>query len=171
MERWKNIKGYEGLYQVSNNGNVKSLVSNKLLKQCINQDGYHQVCLYKNGHKKNMLVHRLIAEAFIPNPDNKPTINHIDGNRANNDLNNLEYATMQEQLVHSVNILGHKRIINDYCRQRQKELHEKKVKRSDGIIFNSIKEASGGNETLRKCINKCVKGYCKTASGYSWQYL
>lgn len=192
MEYWKDIKGFEGLYQISNYGNIKSLGrkyeyigknqfektfkttrmhKEQLIKQIINAKGYYQVCLRKKYKKKNFLVHRLIAEAFIPNPENKPTINHKDGNTLNNSLNNLEWATMKEQINHSINILNHKRIISDKCRIKQKEKHEKKVKRSDGIIFNSIKEASNGNETFRKCINKCVRGKCKTAGGYSWQYI
>lgn len=191
MEVWKDIKGFEELYQISNYGNIKSLErtfeyigknqfcefktikkhKEMIIKQSINGSGYYQVCLRKENKKKNLLVHRLIAEAFIPNPDNKPTINHIDGNTLNNSLNNLEWATMKEQQYHSTYILNHKRIITDKCRKRQIELHKRKVIRSDGIIFDSIKEAANGNENYRKQINKCVRGHQKTAGGYSWQYV
>lgn len=191
MEVWKDIKGFEGLYQISNYGNIKSLertfeykgknqfgefktikkYKEKIIKQSINGSGYYQVCLHKNCKKKNMLVHRLIAEAFIPNPDNKPTINHIDGNTLNNSLDNLEWATMLEQQIHRVYYLGHKSVISDKCREKQIQLHKRKVIRSDGIIFDSIKEAANGNENYRKQINKCVRGHQKTAGGYSWQYV
>lgn len=191
MEVWKDIKGFEGFYQISNYGNIKSLErtfeyigknqfgefktikkhKEMIIKQTINRSGYYQVCLHKNNKKKNMLVHRLIAEAFIDNPDNKPTINHIDGNTLNNSLDNLEWATMLEQQIHRVYYLGHKSVISDKCREKQIQLHKRKVKRSDGIIFDSIKEASNGNENYRKQINKCVRGHQKTAGGYSWQYV
>lgn len=190
-EIWKDIEGYEGLYQISNLGRVKSLfrtyttksknqftefimthkVNEKIIKQSVNKMGYYQVCLYNKEKKKNMLVHRLIAEAFIPNPENKPTVNHIDGNTKNNSLNNLEWATMQEQINHSVNVLNHKRVITKKCRDKQIQLHERQVKRSDGIIYKSIKTASNGNETLRKQINDCCKGRRKTAGGYQWEYV
>lgn len=191
MEIWKDIKGFEGLYQISNYGNIKSLErtfeyigknqfgefktikkhKEMIIKQSINGNGYYQVCLRKENIKKNLLVHRLIAEAFIDNPDNKPTINHIDGNRLNNSINNLEWATMLEQQIHRVYYLGHKNIIGEKCRNARIQQQKRKVKRSDGIIFDSIKEAANGNESLRKNINKCVRGHQKTAGGYSWQYV
>ena len=96
-EIWKDIPEYEGLYQVSNLGNVRSLNYNrtgeiKLLKQG-NVNGYKVVILYKDGKKKNYLVHRLVAIAFLPNPNNLPIINHKDENPSNNNVNNLEWCT------------------------------------------------------------------------------
>lgn len=169
MEEWRDVKGYEGFYQVSDLGNLKSNKGYK--KASINQDGYYQTTLYKNGVKRNVLVHRLVAEAFLPNPYNKPTVNHIDGNKLNNKLDNLEWATNKEQTQHAIKKLGFKSVISDKCRKRQIELHQRKVKRSDGIVFESIKIASDGNESLRKHINACCKGKRKTAGGYSWEYV
>lgn len=84
-EIWKDIKGYEGKYKVSNFGRIKSLRKNKVLKQTINKrDGYLYVGICKDGKRKNRKVHRLIAETFMSNPKNKPTVNHIDGNKFNN---------------------------------------------------------------------------------------
>ena len=111
QEIWKDIIGYENLYQVSNLGNVKSLCfgarnkrkSNitRLLKTNSNNFGYLKVELYKDGKSKIKYVHRLVAEAFIPNPDQKPQVNHIDGNKANNTLSNLEWVTSSENLSHA----------------------------------------------------------------------
>ena len=100
-EIWKDIEGYEGLYQVSNKGQVKSLKryrnngngkylqKEKILKSYIGKNGYCIVDLYKNGKRKKCLLHRLVAEAFIYNPQNKPCINHIDCHKTNNNINNL----------------------------------------------------------------------------------
>ena len=98
-EIWKDISGYEGLYQVSNLGDVRSLNYRrngelKLLKQATNKQGYKQISLYKNGKIKTYKVHRLVAIAFIPNPNNLPVVNHKDENPSNNNVNNLEWCTV-----------------------------------------------------------------------------
>ena len=100
-EIWKDIKGYEDLYQISNYGEVKSLEKKagfstrkeKILKQHLDKDGYVKVYLCKNNKVKFLSVHRLIAEAFIPNPNNFPQINHKDENKQNNKIENLEWCT------------------------------------------------------------------------------
>lgn len=98
MEMWKEIDGYEGRYEVSNYGNVRSLNFRqtgmvKNLKPQPDKKGYLTVGLCKDGGMKWGKIHRLVASAFIPNPDNKPQVNHKDGNKANNCVNNLEWAT------------------------------------------------------------------------------
>ena len=110
-EIWKDIKGYEGKYQVSNLGRVKSLQRwsgtkyydrEKILSSCINKhNGYAYVYLMKNNKAKNVRVHRLVAEAFIDNPNNFPEVNHIDCNRANNNVNNLEWCTRSYNIKYS----------------------------------------------------------------------
>lgn len=97
---WREIPGYEGLYQVSNTGRVRSLNYNgtrktKVLKQITDKLGYKRVNLFKNNKKKNYLVHRLVALAFIPNPNNYPIINHKDENPSNNYYKNLEWCTYE----------------------------------------------------------------------------
>lgn len=91
MEDWKDIKGYEGEYQISSCGRVRSLKTNRVLK--LYEGDYSRVCLCKNGVKKTWKVHRLVADAFIPNPDNLPEINHKDENKYNNCVENLEWCS------------------------------------------------------------------------------
>ena len=93
MEEWKNVIGYEGLYEVSNIGNVRNVRRNTLLKLSKTNYGYIQVYLYKNGIRTGLKVHRLVAQAFIPNPDNLPQINHLDEDKTNNRVDNLEWCS------------------------------------------------------------------------------
>lgn len=92
MEEWKNIIGYEGLYEVSNKGNVRNVRRNKLLKLSKNRYGYIQVYLYKNGIRTGLKVHRLVAQAFIENPDNLPEVNHKNEDKIDNRVENLEFC-------------------------------------------------------------------------------
>ncbi len=129
MEIWKDIKGYEGLYQISNYGRVKSIprtkkhsyngiahLKEKILKP-IYINGYQRVSLCKNSKATYMFVHKLVANAFIKNPNNYPEINHIDENKANNIYNNLEWCT------HSYNINYGTR--NERVSQKEKETKRK----------------------------------------------
>lgn len=123
-ETWKDIEGYCGVYQISNCGRVKSLdryieqrrgggsIYNRFIKGRIlslgrtNGNGYHIVQLsngYNDQPKNNEYIHTLVAKHFIPNPQNKPTVNHKDGNKSNNHVDNLEWATQQEQMIHAYN--------------------------------------------------------------------
>lgn len=114
VEVWKDIPGYEGYYQISNNGIVKSLArviyrsdnvrqtyKESIKKQTLGKRGYYFVTLCKHGVMKKLKVHRLLAILFIPNPYNKPHVNHIDGNKLNNDLENLEWCSNLENLIHA----------------------------------------------------------------------
>ena len=95
MEEWKNVIGYEGLYEVSNKGNVRNIRRNTLLKLSKNNYGYIKVFLYKNGIRTCLSVHRLVAQAFIPNPDNLPQVNHKDEDKTNNSVDNLEWCNQK----------------------------------------------------------------------------
>lgn len=99
-ENWLSVKGYEGLYEVSNLGNVRR-VGGKVLSPKPGKLGYKIVALHMNGYAKKYLVHRLVAEAFIPNPEDKQYVNHKDGDKSNNVLSNLEWATPSENIHHA----------------------------------------------------------------------
>ena len=114
MEKWKEISGYNGNYLISDQGNIKSIariiyrkdgtsyrVTERILKHHIGDKGYHQVNLVCNGKNKYPLVHRLVAETFIENPQNKDQVNHIDGNKNNNTVSNLEWVSCSENILHA----------------------------------------------------------------------
>lgn len=100
-EMWKPVKGYEGLYEVSNMGRIKGLVRNKIKTYRVSNWGYCQVVLSKNSVQQIKLVHRLVAEAFIQNTNNLQQVNHKDGNKHNNCVENLEWCTASENMKHA----------------------------------------------------------------------
>lgn len=111
-EKWKDVVGYEGLYQVSNLGRVKRIgkapgtVPGYILSTPLNSDGYPICCLHNNG-RKTTRVHRIVARAFLGTPPtNKPEVNHLDGNKSNNRIENLEYTSRSENLKHVFRCLG-----------------------------------------------------------------
>lgn len=102
MEEWRDIPGYESFYQVSNLGNVRSIRFNKIRNmKSWDSNGYRAVELYLNNNGYTVGVHRLVALAFIPNPENKPEVNHKDRNRSNNNVENLEWVTQSENVAHA----------------------------------------------------------------------
>lgn len=164
-EYWKPVVGYEGHYQVSNFGRVKSIKFGKeiILKQHINiKGGYYYVCLLKNGKHKNYYVHRLVAQAFIPNPDNLPEVNHKDECKTNNVVSNLEWCDRKYNHNYGT--------INERISQSQ----SKTVLQYD-LNGNLIKEWKSINECGRNGFNqgdicKCCNGKRKTAKGFIWVY-
>lgn len=183
-EIWKDVEGYEGLYQVSNLGNVKSLSfgarnirkSNvhKLLKLSPTNCGYYKVQLYKNGKSKMLYVHRLVATAFIPNPDKKPQINHIDGNKANNASYNLEWATSSENMRHAINH-GLRNPSPMTGRTGSDNPNSKTILQYD-MLGNFVREWSGIADAARalnvnpSSISACLCGNNKSSCNSIWRY-
>lgn len=160
-EIWKDIKGYEGLYQVSNLGRIKKL-PNKILNCTITVQGYKTVHLSKEKQSKIFRVHRLVAKAFIENPNNYDVVNHKDENKLNNCINNLEWCDTKYNIHYSK------------CWEAANSKTSKKVMQLDANtgevirVYNSIGEA---NRTLGTThVYDCVKGRCKTVKGYKWEY-
>ena len=158
-EIWKDKKDYEGHYQVSNFGRVKSIKFGKeiILKQSI-RHGYYYVGLLKNGKHKNYLVHRLVAEAFLENPDNLPQVNHKDENKQNNVVSNLEWCTHEYNNTYGTRI--------ERCSKPvlQFDLNGNLIKE-----WKSINEC-GRNGFKKSDICKCCRGERKTHRGFIWKY-
>jgi hypothetical protein len=162
MEEYKNISGFEK-YSVSNLGNVRNNKFNKLVSQGDDKDGYLCLNLYDNINNRSRLrVHRLVAIAFIDNPDNKTLIDHIDGNVKNNNLNNLRWATNQENCrnrkLDSRNKLGFKGIVY----REKKKRYEANINAKYIGLFKTIEEAINArreksNELFGEFQNDCEK--------------
>lgn len=169
-EEWKPIKGYEGQYEVSTLGRIKSLkrdvfrenrygkgfVKHKemILANNIVKSGYVMTTLHKNGKPKSFFIHRLVAETFILNPNAYKEINHIDKNRQNNNVNNLEWCTRTYNNTYS-----------KAKKVKQYDLHGNFIK-----TWGSIKEAAKGTNSYRANISSCCRGKTKTTGGYIWKY-
>lgn len=140
----KSVIGYEGLYEVTSDGDIFSVdrytkdgkhLKRKKIKGGKFSNGYEFVCLRKDGVNHNCLKHRIIAESFIPNPNNLPIVNHKDGNRQNNSIDNLEWCTQGYNLKHAIQI----GLVESQCKIRRKV----KVKKDDlEIVFNTMKDCA-----------------------------
>ena len=130
MEEWKEIPGYEGLYEVSNKGNVRNVRRNKLLRLSKTNNRYIRVSLCKNGIKTGLTVHRLVAEAFIENPDNLPEVNHKDEDKTNNRVENLEWCDHKYNMNYGTRNIRAKEtaIKNGYYTGLSKEEYRKKYR-------------------------------------------
>ena len=168
IEIFKDIEGYEGLYQISNFGNVYSYNKRGLLTPQKENNGYLRVNLYKNGKSKHYLVHRLVAQAFITNSNNLGFVNHIDENKTNNSVDNLEWTT-------------HKDNVNYGTRNEREGKKISKslsvpiigINKTNGLIveFSSSHEASRVLNINQGNIIQCCKGNrYKSVGGYYWYY-
>lgn len=187
MEIWKTIEGYEGKYLISNYGNVKSLIDNnkkareKILKPRIGNTGYLYINLWKKSKSKSKKIHRLVAEAFISNPNNLPQVNHIDGNKINNNVKNLEWCDASYNIKHAIdNNLTNKNLLFKsgkdnimYGKHGENNINSKKVMQYD-LNNNFIKEWVNIKEAQKSLklyhISDVCKGKRKQCGGYKWQY-
>lgn len=183
-EIWKDIVGYEGLYQVSNLGRVKSLerkvknkngyrtVSDKILKQAKKTEGYLFVNLWKEGKQKIMKSHRLVAEAFLPNPENLPQVNHKDENPSNNNVSNLEFCTAK----YNVNFGTRNKRAGISISKALTGVYNN-IKKSKpvmcietGIIYPSSMEVQRQFGFANGSISQCCNGKRQTCCGYHWKW-
>lgn len=176
QEIWKEIFGYEDYYSVSNLGNVKRIKSKKNLVIKYKKNGYAFVCFSKKGKIKYYHVHRLVAQAFIDNPENKPQVNHINGIKSDNNVRNLEWVTSSENAIHSYKHLNRTRIVGLAGKNNPKS---KPIVMIDLITGNEIerfyssmcvqrKYGFNGAKICRVAIKKYGN---KTAYGYDWKFL
>lgn len=182
-EIWKDIKGYEGSYQVSNLGRVKSIsrviktknnyrhITGRILKFNKNKWGYTLVYIIS----KNYAVHRLVASAFIPNPNNLPQVNHIDGDKDNNCVNNLEWCTASFNLKEAYRLGLKKPTRPNLGKSGKLNAISKTVYQFDKNgnfvkSYDSVREAYRQTKIYYKCISDCCLGNQKTAGGYIWKY-
>lgn len=182
MEVWKNIEGYEGLYQVSNKGNVKKLNYknsgvDKILTQKHHPQGYVFTALWKDGKHKNHFMHRLVATAFIENPLNLPEVNHKDENQSNNCVENLEWCSSSYN--------------TNYSRKRHPERYftvfdGKRTSHISKYSMYEVNQLTLSGELVKTWINiaeivrtmkynnasitRCIMGERKTAYGYKWEF-
>ena len=170
-EIWKDIKGYEGKYQISNTGHVKSLDFNhtgkeKILKEKINSKGYHFVTLYKDDKQYYPRIHRLVAETFIPNPDNLPQVNHINGDKNDNSIENLEWCTGLENMRHAF-----ENGLND-GRSTIRAVEQLDLEGNVLNKFEAIADAGRflGIKGKPSSISSVCTGKRKKAYGFKWRY-
>lgn len=194
-EEWRDIKGWEGYYQVSNLGNIKSLerkvwcgrgrgyckiVPEKILKAWKNNCGYLWVVLCKEGSRKNYYVHQLVGNAFLSNPQGYKELNHKDENKENNCANNLEWCSKSYNNNYGTR---NKRVAGKLRGRKLSEEHIRKIaekksipiygiNRVSGLIveFSSAKEAEKTLGINKSHITSCCKGKRKSAGGYYWMY-
>lgn len=197
-EIWKDIIGYEGLYQVSNLGRVKSLGNGKskkekILKQGTNSCGYYQIKLYQNGKYKTYKIHRLVAQTFLDNPNNYYSVNHRDENKQNNCIENLEWCTQEYNVNYGTRNERQSKTLKERKINVGKKLSKEHIEKlklknignqynskpivqidnNDLIIgvYDSAIQASNELGIDNSSIVKCCKGKRNSVGGFKWKYL
>lgn len=187
IEIWKDIEGYEGLYQISTLGRVKSLerlilrnngrfqkIKERILKPSLDRKGYYFVVLKKDCKSLNHRIHRLIAQAFIPNPENKPCVDHIDTNTKNNNINNLRWCTHKENMNNTITKEKQIKIMTGKCGEKHPRARKINQYTKNGILlkeWGSIADITRDLNLHQSSISNCCGGKYKSVGGYIWKYV
>lgn len=161
---WKDIVGYEGLYKVSNKGGVYSIRRKREMSPTISNNGYKRVKLYTRGKYKTISIHRLVAKTFLENPENYPVVNHIDENKFNNNVENLEWCTQKQNVNHGTG------------KQRRAEAVKMQVEQYtlDNQYIATYKSAVDLQKEYgfhQSAISRVCRGERKSAYKYIWRYV
>ena len=170
-EKWKNISGWSEKYQISSAGRIRSINYKRtgqarILNGFTKVNGYQTISFREGGagsKQRRFMVHRLVAESFIPNPDNKKYVNHKDGNRENNDVSNLEWCTRSENERHKIYTLGH---TSGSCIPPKQVICVE-----TGEIFPSVTAAARSIGVCQESVSSALRGKSKTSGGFHWKYL
>ena len=163
IEIWKDVKDYEGLYQVSNLGRVKRVKTGRVLKPSKHTEGYSMISLYKNSIKSTKKIHRLVAQAFISNTDSKSQVNHIDEDKTNNRVNNLEWVTSKENNNHGTRT-------ERMAKTKSIPIIATDLTTDESTDFNSGKECARQLGLHKQHITDVLKGRRNHTGGYTFKY-
>lgn len=158
QEIWKDVKDFKNIYQISNFGKIRNVKTNRLLKPFKNTNGYYQINLWSKNKRKHILIHKLVAETFIPNPSKLPFINHKNENKLDNKVDNLEWCTAKYNCNYGTRNARLSRPV--ICIELNKK-------------YKSIQEASQELNIQKAHISGCClkKRHYNTAGGYHWEYV
>ena len=165
LEGFEQIPGLPKGYGVTCNGIIRYKVFNMVrsIKTTTTKSGYKTFCRYINGKNKTVYIHKIVAMCFCENPNNKNTVNHKDGDKANNNYSNLEWVTKSEDRIHAIRVLGNKVTCN---------AHLRKTPITNGVkIYESVISAAEDLGILTTSMCNCLKGRTKTSGGHKWRYL
>lgn len=181
---WRRIDTVEGNFEVSDTGLVRNAVTGNVFKCRVTKNGYKMAHFTANRKQWLKYVHRLVALAFIPNPENKPFVNHIDGDKTNNNVSNLEWVTPKENSLHAyrtgLNSDAVAKMIEGNKKRSPESFHEgakkarlktaKAVVRNDGVVYPSIHAAAEDIGSTPGNVHNTLSGRYKTTAGYSFSY-
>lgn len=172
VDTWTKINGYNN-YSISKNGQIRNDITGKIKADRINSRGYSLVDLYSNGERQTERVHRLVADTFIPNPDDKPQVNHRDGNKRNNSVENLEWCTASENMQHAFDTGLSKPTRSMLGRRNPNAGRPGRPVRivETGQVFSSITECEKAINGDNRHICDCLSGRQNTHRGYHFEYV
>lgn len=184
IEIWRDVVGYEGQYLISSLGRIKGIdriarrgnfsvrVPGLIKKVSINNRGYYSITLCKDARYRHFVIHKLVAQAFIPNPENKEYINHKDGNKLNNNINNLEWCTVSENNQHAYDIgLKVGAALGKFGADNPSSKPVLLIARDNKIIeFAGIHEAARATGLNASSICAALRGRAESCGGYKWEY-